>query len=128
MPYESGEKVQPITIHGEHADDVGGTGVVWETCSHSTLATQTSRPVIGSEWIQHQGQPRDRTLMAHGKGSTGNSSDVPDMGKMAASPQTAQVTASSMNTSREIKVYDGDAIIQSLELRQGGSGGIGGVG
>jgi hypothetical protein len=100
----------------------------WETCSHSTLATQISRPVIGSEWIQHQGQPRDRTLITHGKGSTGNSSDVPDVGKMAASLQTAQVTAASMNTSRGIKVNDGDAIIQSLELRQGGSGGIGGVG
>ena len=100
----------------------------WETCSHSTLATQTPRPVIGSEWIQHQGQPRDRTLMAHGKGITGNSSDVLDVRKMEASPQKVQATASFMNTSRGIKVYDGDVIIQSLELRQGGSGGIGGVG
>ena len=86
----------------------------WETGSHSTLATSTSRPVIGSEWIQHQGQPRDRTLMAHGKGSTGNSSDVLDVGKMATSPQKVQVAASLMNASRGIKVYDGDDIIQSL--------------
>jgi hypothetical protein len=100
----------------------------WETCSHSTLVTQTSRPVIGSEWIQHQGQPRDRTLMAHGKGSTGSSSDVLDVGKMAASPQKVQVTASLMNTSQGIKVYDGDDTIQSLELKQGERGGIGGVG
>ena len=28
VPYVSGAKVQPITIHGEHADDAGGTGVV----------------------------------------------------------------------------------------------------
>ena len=51
-----------------------------------------------------------------------------DVGKMAASPQKVQVTASLMNTSRGIKVYDGDDIIQSLELKQGASGGIGGVG
>ena len=95
---------------------------------YSTLATQISRPVIGSEWIQPQGQPRDRTLMAHGKGSTGSSSDVLDVGKMAASPQKVQVTASLMNTSQGIKVYDGDDAIQSLELKQGERGGIGGVG
>ena len=28
MPYESGAKEHPIMIHGEHAYDVGGTGVV----------------------------------------------------------------------------------------------------
>ena len=66
--------------------------------------------------------------MAHGKGSTRNSSDVLDVGKMAASPQKVQVTASLMNTSRGIKVYDGDDTIQSLELKQEERGGIGGVG
>ena len=60
--------------------------------------------------------------MAHGKGSTGKSCDVLDVGKMAASPQKVQVTASLMNTSRGIKVYDGDDIIQSLEHKLGASG------
>ena len=99
--------------------------VSWETVSHSTLATSTPRPVIGSEWIQHQGQPRNRTLMARERGSTENSNDVLDVGKMANSLQKVQVTASLMNTSRGIKVYDGEAIIQSLELKQGGRSGIG---
>jgi hypothetical protein len=40
---------------------------LWEMCSHSTSVTQASRPVTESKWIQHQGQPRDRILMAHGK-------------------------------------------------------------
>ena len=66
--------------------------------------------------------------MAREKGSTGYSSDVLDVGKMAASPLKVQVTASLMNTSREIKGYDEDDIIQRLELKQGGRGGIGGVG
>ena len=66
--------------------------------------------------------------MAHGKGSTGSSSDVLDVGEMAASPQKVQVTASLMNTSQGIKVFDGEDIIQSRELKQGGRGGIGGVG
>jgi hypothetical protein len=61
--------------------------VSWEAYSHSTLVTQPSRPIMESERIQHQGQvqPR-RTLLAHGKGSTGNSRDVSDTGKMEASP------------------------------------------
>ena len=48
-----------------------------------------------------------------------------DVGKMANSPQKVQVTASLINTSRGIKVYEGDDIIQSLKLKQGGRGGIG---
>ena len=96
-----------------------------ETGSHSTLATSTSRPVIGSEWIQHQGQPRDRTSMARERGSTGYSSEVLEVGKMAASPQKVRVTAALMNTSRGVKDYDGEDIIQSLEHKQGGRGGIG---
>ena len=66
--------------------------------------------------------------MARERGSTGYSSEVLDVGKMTASPQKVQVTASLGNTSRGIKVYDGDDIIQSLELNQGERGGIGGVG
>ena len=66
--------------------------------------------------------------MARERGSTGNSSDVLDVGKMENSPQKVQATASLMNTSRGIKFYDGDDIIQSLELKQEGRGGIGGVG
>ena len=65
----------------------------WETCSHSTLDNSTPRPVIVSEWIQHQGQPRDRTLMARERGSTGYSTDVLDAGKMAAPLQQVQTTA-----------------------------------
>ena len=53
----------------------------WEAYSHSTLVNQPSRPIMESARIQNQGQPRDRILMAHGKGSTGDSSDVPDMGR-----------------------------------------------
>jgi len=63
--------------------------------------------------------------MARERGSTGYSSEVLDVGKMAASPQKVQVTASLMNTSRGVKGQDGDDIIQSLELKQGGRGGIG---
>ena len=63
--------------------------------------------------------------MARERGSTRNSNDVLDVGKMANSLQKVQVTASLKNTSRGIKVYDGDDIIQSLELKQGGRGGIG---
>jgi hypothetical protein len=63
--------------------------------------------------------------MARERGSTGNSNDVLDVGKMANSLQKVQVTASLMNTSRGIKAYDGEDIIQSLELKLGGRGGIG---
>ena len=63
--------------------------------------------------------------MARERGSTGYSNEVLDVEKMAASPQKVQVTASLMNTSRGVKGHDGDDIIQSLELKQGGRGGIG---
>jgi hypothetical protein len=53
---------------------------------------------------------------------------VLDVRKMTASQQKGQVTASFINTSRGIKVYEWDDIIQSLELKQRESGGIGGVG
>ena len=62
--------------------------------------------------------------MARERGSTGYSNEVLDVEKMAASPQKVQVTASLMNTSRGVKGQDGDDIIQSLELKQGGRGGI----
>ena len=81
-----------------------------------------------SRWIQHQDQPRDRILMAHGKGSTGYSNDVLEAGKMAAALQKVPATASTMNTSRGEKGNEGEGKTQSLYLKQGGSGGIGGVG
>ena len=93
----------------------------------ATVYTQ-SRPSRESRWIQHQGQPRDRTLMAHGKSSTGYSSDVPEAGQMAASLQKVPATASLTNKSREQKEMKGEDGTQSLYLKQGGSGGIGGVG
>ena len=63
--------------------------------------------------------------MARERGSTGYSNEVLDVEKMAASPQKVQVTAALMNTSRGVKDYDGEDIIQSLEHKQGGRGGIG---
>ena len=66
--------------------------------------------------------------MAHGKGSTGNSSDLPEVGKMAVSPQKVQVTAPFRNTLRGVKGHIGDNKTQSLVPKQGESGGIGGVG
>jgi hypothetical protein len=66
--------------------------------------------------------------MAHGKGSTGNLSDVPEMRKMAASPEKVPAKASPTTTSRGIKGDTGKNESQSLQLKQGGSGGIGGVG
>ena len=66
--------------------------------------------------------------MAHGKASTGTSSDVPEVGKMAASPQKIRVTASFRNTSRGVQGHEGDDKLQSLEHKLGESGGIGGVG
>jgi hypothetical protein len=59
----------------------------WEAYSNSTHVTQASRPIMESKGIQHQRQPRDRILMAYGKGSNENARDVPDAGKMTASPQ-----------------------------------------
>ena len=54
-----------------------------------------------SAQIQHQGQvqPR-RALLAHGKGSTAHSHDVPDTGKMAASLRKVPDTASLIYTSQ----------------------------
>ena len=79
--------------------------------------------------IQHQGQvqPR-RTLLAHGKGSTAHSHDVPDTGKMAASLRKVPVTASLIHTSQGKKGNEGEVDIESLELKHGGRGGVGGVG
>ena len=81
-----------------------------------------------SKLIQHQGQPRNRTLMAHGKGSTGHSSDVLDMREMAASLQKVLATASLIHTTRGDQGNEGVDTTQSLEFKQGGSCGIGGVG
>ena len=99
-----------------------------EADSTSTTVYTLSRPIRESGWIQHQGQPCDRTLMAHGKGSTGYSSNVPEAGQMAASLWKVPATALIMTTSRGTKENEGEKETQSLYLKQGGSGGIGGVG
>ena len=66
--------------------------------------------------------------MARERGSSGYSSDVPEAGQMAASLRKVPVTTSIMTTSREAKENEGKDETQSLQLKQGGSGGIGGVG
>ena len=66
--------------------------------------------------------------MAYGKGSTGYSSVVLEAGQMAASLQKVPATASTMTISRGTKENEGKDETQSLYLKQGGSGGIGGVG
>ena len=66
--------------------------------------------------------------MAHGKGSTGNFSDVPDTEEMATSSEKVPAKTSLTPTSREIKGDKGKNESQSLQLKQGGRGGIGGVG
>ena len=100
----------------------------WEPYSQRTIVNQPHRPVMTGGWIQHQGQPRDRTRMARERGSTGYSPDVPEAGKMAGSPPTVQVTASTMKTTKRVKAKKGADGPQRLQLKQGGSGGIGGVG
>ena len=86
-------------------------------------------PVTKSARIQHLGQvqPR-RTLMAHGKGSTGNFGDVPNTEEMAASSEKVPAKASLLTTSRKIRGEKRKNESQSLQLKQKGSGGIGGVG
>ena len=67
--------------------------------------------------------------MAHGKGSIGYSSDVLEAaGQMAASLRKVPATASTMTMSRGTKENEEKEETQSLYLKQGGSGGIGGVG
>ena len=99
-----------------------------EADSTSTTVNTLPRPIRESGWIQHQGQPRDRTLMARERGSTGYSSDVPEAGQMAASLRKVPVTASIMTTSREAKENEGKYETQSLYHKQRGSSGNGGVG
>ena len=95
----------------------------------SCINVNQTLPVMESARIQHQGQvqPR-RTLMAHGKVSTGNLSDVPDIEEMAASPEKVLAEASPITSSRGIMGDKGKNESQNLQLKQGGSGGIGGVG
>ena len=66
--------------------------------------------------------------MARERGSTGYSTDVLDAGKIAASPQKVQTTASPMKTSKRVKGKKGEDGPQRLQLKHGGSGGIGGIG
>ena len=66
--------------------------------------------------------------MARERGSTGYASDVLEAGQMAASLRKVPATASTMTISRGIKENKGKDETQSLYHKQGGSGGIGGVG
>ena len=97
----------------------------------NSLCTHVNQtlPVTDSERIQHRGrvQPR-RPLMAHGKGGTGNSSDVPDTEEMAASSEKVPAKTSLPTTPRGIKGNTGKNGSQSLQLKHEGSDDIGGVG
>ena len=66
--------------------------------------------------------------MAHGKGSTGNFGDVPDTEEMATSSEKVPAKTSLPTTSQGIKGDKGKNESQSLQLKQGGRGDIGGVG
>ena len=68
----------------------------------SSLCTHVNQilSVTDSARIQHLGQVQPcRTLMAHGKGSTENFSDVPDTEKMATSSKKVPAKASLLTTS-----------------------------
>ena len=66
--------------------------------------------------------------MARERGSTGYSTDVLDAGKMAASLRQVQTTVSTMTTLRRVNTKKGEDGPQRLQLKPGGSGGIGGIG
>ena len=66
--------------------------------------------------------------MARERGNTGYSTNVLDAGMMAASPQKVPATASPMKTSKRVKGMKGEDGTQRLQLKQGGSGRIGGIG
>ena len=66
--------------------------------------------------------------MARERGSTGYSTDVLDAGKMAAARQKVTTTASPMKTSKRVKEKKGEDGPQRLQLKPGGSSGIGGIG
>ena len=118
-------------IRSRHMEDTQTTLTVQastEADSTRTTVHTLSRPIRESGRIQHQGQPRDRTLMARERGSTGYSSDVTEAGQMSASLRKVPATASIMITSREANENEGKDETQSLYHKPGGSGGIGGVG
>ena len=114
--------------HMESTQTTSEVQASWETYSQRTIVNQPHRSIQTSGWIQHQGQPRDRILMARERGSTGYSTDVLDAGKMAAASQKVPTTASPMNALRRVKVKKGEDGPQRLQLKPGGSGGIGGIG
>ena len=66
--------------------------------------------------------------MARERGSTGYFTDVQEAGKMAASPPQVQATASIMKIAKRVKGKQGADGPQRLQLKQGGSGEIGGIG
>ena len=114
--------------HMESTQTTSEVQASWETYSQRTIVTQPHRSIQTNGWIQHQGQPRDRTLMARERGSTGYSTDVLEVGKMAASLRQVQTTASTMTTLRRVKAKKGEEGPQRLQLKPGGSGGTDGIG
>ena len=76
MPYGSGAMLQPITTHGEYADDVRGASIVG-TYSQRTIVNQPHRPVMtreeGERWntetaTQARRERRNRWHRVNGPG------------------------------------------------------------
>ena len=129
-PTEEGQRYNRL----RHMEGTQTTLKVQASLADSTRTTvhTLSRPIWESGWLQHQGQPRDRTLMARERGSTGYSSGVTEAGRMAASLRKILATASLTTTLREVIRNENENEerdeSQRLSHKQGGSGGIGGVG
>ena len=130
-PTEEGQR-HNRSRHMECTQTTSAVQASLEADSTSTTVNTLSRPNRESGWIQHRGQPRDRTLMARERGSTGYSSGVTDAERMAASLRKILTTASITTTSREVIRSEQENKEQNesqrLSHKQGGSGGIGGVG
>ena len=130
-PTEEGQK-HNRSRHMECTQTTAAVHTLLEADSISPPVNTLSRPNRESGWIQHRGQPRDRTLMARERGSTGYSSGVTEAGRMAASLRKILATASLTTTSREVirSEHENEEQNESQRLshKQGGSGGIGGVG
>ena len=115
--------------HMESTQTVTEVQAPWEMYSKRTIVTQSLRSTQTSGKIQHQGQVQPRkTLMARERGSTGYSPEVLETGKMATTLQKAQTTASITTTLRRVKAKKEEDGPQRLQLKPGGSGGIGGIG
>ena len=130
-PTEEGQK-HNRSRHMECTQTTSAVQASLEADSTSPTVNTLSRPNRDSGWIQHRGQPRDRTLMARERGSTGYSSGVTEAGRMAASLRMILATASLTTTSREVIRNENENEEQDesqrLSHKQGGSGGLGCVG